>query len=416
MKRVLFVDDEPEVLAGLQRSLRHRKDWEMAFAGSGAEALELFQSAPFDVIVSDLRMPEMDGTELLERIRAQYPGTIRIALSGCLELEAALRAAGVVHQYLAKPCDSGQLADAIERFYASTAILTDETARRVVGAIGNLPCLSRTASAILAALQRPNVSLREVGDLIASDVAMAAKILQLVNSPLFGLYCEITSVQSALVLIGMDTLRRIAVLAEVFRAFEFQRPIAEFSLPDFEAHSGRVARIAAALPLPKSILPGCATAALLHDIGKLVLAVRLPDQFERNLQLSREQDRPLYLTEEESLGISHAEVGAYLLSLWGLSDSIVEAVCHHHRPARSRLTDPGLDITGIVHVADALAAEIPPCGCEPAGPGPDLLDMQYLAAHGAAGQLPAWRQTAGRLVAKQPERQISAVLHSADRR
>src|SRR5690348_15816723 len=123
MKRVLFVDDETAVLEALQRSLyKHCDQWDMSFVTSGSEALTVLEAGPCDVIVSDLRMPQMDGVKLLEMVRAKYPGVVRIALTGCVERETALRASGVVHQYLTKPCDQDELVESIDRFCASDAI------------------------------------------------------------------------------------------------------------------------------------------------------------------------------------------------------------------------------------------------------------------------------------------------------
>jgi HD-like signal output (HDOD) protein len=392
MKRVLFVDDEEAVLGGLRRSLRNRCDeWDMVFTTSAAEALALLDGGSFDVLVSDLRMPEMDGVQLLEIVRAKYPGIVRIALSGLVEREGALRASGVVHQYLSKPCDREALGDAIERFCASTAILADEAVRRIVGAVGDLPSLPQTASALVNMLRSENITMGEVAPIIAQDVGMTAKVLRLVNSPLFGLFCEITSLQSALAVIGLDTLRELVLSAEIFRTFELARPIAGFSLAHFEAHSALTSKIAARLPVAKSIIPGSITAAFLHDVGKLVLAVRLPEAFERSLQLSRQEQRPLHEVEAQLIGANHAEIGAYLLSLWGLSRSIVDGVGRHHDPGQGAPAREGLDIAGIIHVADALANDVSANRGENGARNRSQIDRGYLAAQGLASKLPAWR-------------------------
>lgn len=406
MKRVLFVDDEPAVLEALQRSLyRHGDQWDMGFATSALEALAVLDAGPVDVIVSDLRMPQMDGVQLLEIVRTKYPGVVRIALSGCAERETALRASGVVHQYLAKPCDQKELVESIDRFCAADAILPNEAVRRVVGAVGDLPLLPQAGSALVSALRRPDVTIGEVAPIIAQDVGMTAKVLQLVNSPLFGFLCEITSLQSALAVIGLDTLKELVLTAEAFRSFEPARPIAGFVLADFEAHSVLTAKIAAHLPLAKSILPGSITSAFLHDIGKLVLAVRLPDLFERSLRVSREQHRPLHGVEAELMGVSHAEIGAYLLNLWGLSRSIVDAVCHHHNPPKTPPPGEGLEMAGIVHIADALANEVRASDKSKEEAARNLLDLPYLAGHDVIDDVSHWRVIAKNLVngAQTPE-------------
>ena len=110
MRRILFVDDDPRILEELRDMLRpQRHDWEMAFAPSGDAALALMQASPFDVIVSDMRMPGMDGAALLARVRQEYPQVVRIVLSSHTELSTALRVVPVAHQFLAKPCDAEML-------------------------------------------------------------------------------------------------------------------------------------------------------------------------------------------------------------------------------------------------------------------------------------------------------------------
>lgn len=398
--RVLFVDDEPAVLDGLRRALRAcNVGWDVAFVGGGAEALRLLQARPFDVIVSDLRMPEMDGGTLLEQVRTSYPGVIRIALSGCVEREAALRSAGVVHQYLGKPCEPAKLVECIGRFCDAGVILPNEAARRAVGAIGKLPSLPQTALTLMDLLRRSDVTFAEVNAIIGNDVGMTAKVLQLVNSPLFPVCREITSMTAAVVLLGIDTLKELVFLAEVFSALAPQRTIDGFSFSDFQDHSALTARIAAGLPAPGSVLPAARTAGLLHDIGKLVLAVRLPDQLGRSMALAREQRRPLFAVELEVIGTSHAEVGAYLLGLWGLSPVIVDAVCYHHRPADAEVVGTGLSMAGIIHIADGLAIRLSSRG---ASLPPDPLDQRYLSDAGIADKLPDWTAEAEKVLPHRP--------------
>ena len=358
MKRILFVDDEPKVLEGLQRMLRpQRKQWEMVFANSGAEALAVLEAAPFDVIVSDMRMPEMDGAALLEQVQKRFPGVIRMVLSGYFEMEMAMRAVPVAHQYLAKPCDPEKLRDAIERACGYAAILTDEAARRVVGAIGRLPTLPRTCTALMEALRNPDVAIEEIGRIIEQDVGMTAKVLQLVNSAFFGLLQEVTTVRTAVSHLGLDVLKQLVLSVEIFRTFHPQQQLPGFSIETFQNHSRLAAAIAARLPAPKKTVAEAVVAALLHDTGKLVLASRLPGPFQTALETSAREGRPLPEVEKELTGTGHAEIGAYLLALWGLPLPIVDAVCRHHHPAVAAERGPGLDVLALTHLADALAFE-----------------------------------------------------------
>lgn len=402
MKRILFVDDEPRVLEGLQRMLRpQRKEWEMEFADSGAQALTLLEAHPFDVIVTDMRMPEMDGAALLEQVQKRFPGVVRMVLSGYFEMEMAMRAVPVAHQYLAKPCDSEKLREAIERACSFASLLTDETTRRVVGTIGSLPSLPRTCTALLGALKNPDVAIDEIGRIIEQDVGMTAKVLQLVNSAFFGLLQEITTVRAAVSHLGLDVLKQLVLSVEVFRTFQPKRRIEGFNLEALQNHSRLAAAIASRLPAKRKVSAAAVVAALLHDTGKLVLAAHVPEQFEQVLRQARRENRSLIAAEHEVTGTGHAEIGAYLLALWGLPMPIVDAVCRHHRPERAPDAEPGLDVLAITHISDGLAYEFAPdTECETEGEG--LLNLDYLSALGVAEELPGWRQLASEVAQPAP--------------
>ena len=133
MINILFVDDESNILQGLQRMLRPmRHDWQMYFAESGADALALLAENPIDVVISDMRMPRMDGAQLLHDIRDRYPQIVRIILSGYSEKEMIVRSVHSAHQYLMKPCDPEILRETISRACALRDLLADENLRRFV--------------------------------------------------------------------------------------------------------------------------------------------------------------------------------------------------------------------------------------------------------------------------------------------
>lgn len=398
MKRILFVDDEPHLLEGIQRMLRvQRKEWQMYFANSGKQALAMLGSDPFDVIVTDMRMPEMDGAKLLEHVQERHPGVVRIVLSGHVEMEAAMRAAPVAHQFLSKPCDPEKLRAAIQRACDCRANLKDETIRRVVGAVGKLPSLPATCVSLLAALQDADVDLTQIVKIVESDVGITAKVLQLVNSAFFGVGYEATSVRAAVNRLGIDTLKQLVLSVSVLRTFQ-PSPIFGFWLTDFEAHCRLAAQIAVRLPISHHLTSTAAVAALLHDAGKLVFATRLPEEFQAALRVSSEERVPLHVVEERLTGTDHAQVGAYLLDLWGLPEPIVDAVRKHHQPPRENSPGGELDLLAATHVADALARELKETLPSEANLGRSILDMSYVADLGLSDQLPAWRTIAQQVI------------------
>jgi len=390
MRRMLFVDDEPRILEGLRRILRaQRPEWEMAFATSGQAALALLEASPFDVIVSDMRMPEMDGARLLALVRDRYPQVVRIVLSGYTELSSALRAVPVAHQFLAKPCDAGTLRVAVERACHLKDLLSDDSIRRTVGALRDLPSLPRTYDALTQALASPDVSLQKVAAIVEQDVGISAKILQLVNSAFFGLAHSITNIEHAVIYLGINTLRSLALSPETFHVFQPKTPMPGFSLEGLGRHARLTAHIAARLPVPKHLADILMVAGMLHDVGKLILAWKFPDQFTRLLAKAAEKHCPLYKVEQDEYGFSHAEIGAYLLGLWGLPYVLVEAIAYHHGP--SRVPHENFDAIAAVYVANFLAHELEASSAEVPLEEDAETSRKELAALGVEEDLAAWR-------------------------
>jgi HD-like signal output (HDOD) protein len=398
MRRVLFVDDEPRVLEGLRHMLRtQRQEWEMAFAPSGEAALALMEASPYDVIVSDMRMPAMDGAKLLDRVRELHPQVVRIVLSGHTELSSALRAVPVAHQFLAKPCDTGTLRVAVERACHLKSLLNDDSIRRTVGALRDLPSLPRTYDALTQALTNPDASLQKIAGIVEQDVGISAKILQLVNSAFFGLAHSITNIEHAVIYLGINTLRSLALSVEIFRVFQPKRPLQGFSLEGLECHARLAAHIAARLPVPKHLADITMVASMLHDVGKLILAWKFPERFEKLLAQAAEEHCPLYKVEQREYGFSHAEIGAYLLGLWGLPYILVEAVALHHGP--NRVPHQYFDAVSAVYVANLLAHGLEAPSSEVPLENDIETNREELAALGVERDLAAWRAMAAEIAA-----------------
>jgi len=357
VKRILFVDDESKILDGIRRTLRtERNRWDMQFAVGGEAALQACEAGSFDVVISDMRMPGMDGATLLGHIRDRFPGTARIVLSGYAEASLATRAVPVAHRFLTKPCNAAELQATIERVCTLQDILSTPEIRRVVGAVGELPSLSITFTSLTEAVRNPNTSMTQVSDIIEQDVAMAAKVLQLVNSAFYGLAQNVTSLQSAVAYLGMETIKNLALASETFRVFAPNSRIPQSVCETIQQHAHRTAAIAGTLPVDRKTRDVTVVAALLHDIGRLILASKIPDMFCSVLSRTGERKCEPFEAEEELLGTSHAEIGAYLLGLWGIPNLAVEAIAHHHHP--TRIPHSGFDSSIAVYVADLLAHEL----------------------------------------------------------
>ncbi len=351
-KQVLFVDDDAGLLAGLRNALRtERRRWGMRFALGGEEALRLLAEQPADVVVSDMRMPGMDGLELLARVKHAWPETARVVLSGHADLSAVARAAALAHQYLLKPIDVEGLRQVLGRLFELQEVLARQPLRQVVGSMGSLPSAPRVFQALTEALEDPDVPMDRLADLVESDVALSARVLQFVNSAYCGLIHPVASIEQAIVYLGVSTLRHLALTVELFRAFR-PGPEGEAIFRQLERHAQLTARVARRLsgqPLPDQ---DAFAAGLLHDTGKLIFMSRLPDAYAAALAQARAEGATPCEAERRVIGADHAELGAHLLGLWGLPLGIVEPVAFHHDDAHLEARGgPALTVA----VADLLA-------------------------------------------------------------
>ena len=394
MKKILFVDDEPLVLDGLQRMLRPmRAEWEMVFVKSGHEALELMSQTPFDVVVSDMRMPQMNGAELLAEVLKRYPQTVRLILSGHADKDLTLKCVGSTHQYLAKPCRPEDLKAAITRAGELKDSLKDKGLRQLVSCMERVPSMPRLYVEIVEKLEDPEIGLDSIGDIIAKDIGMSAKILKLVNSSFFGLGREISNVTEAVSYLGVDTIKSLVLAVHAFSQFNASSTKG-FSLEALWKHSQNTAGLAKAIACmedaDQKVIDEAFVAGMLHDIGKLILASNFPAEYSQVLQHGKTGTLALVAAEENTFGANHAEVGGYLLGLWGLPVPVVEAIALHHNPSQCPQTI--FSPLTAVHAANALVNFELPRGQAFVS---DILDANYLKVLGLDGRFETWRATGG---------------------
>lgn len=378
--KILFVDDEPRILRAIERMLFDMVDeWEMDFVTSAVEALEFLEHDPVDVIVTDMRMPGMDGAELLKEIQGRSPNIVRIILSGHTEMEAALRALPVAHQFLSKPCDPELLKSVIERACSLQEMLNDSRIKNVIGTLDNLPSVPRVYSQLLSAVadQRPAADIAKI---ISQDQAMSVKVLQIVNSSFFGGSGVITNIESAVVRLGVTMIKNIILSVEVFQDADTFHDVPGFSIDEAQKNALSTAALAKEILNDKSTEDEVVLAAMLHDIGLLVMMAVLPDQLASALRLASAEGLAFHQAEKQLMGVTHAEIGGYLLGVWGFPYSIVEAVANHHEPLRV----PGSKSFGVleaVYIANTLVLN-------------EVVNADYLIQWGVLDQLENWQRMA----------------------
>lgn len=394
MKRVLFVDDDVNVLQGLKRMLRSiRLDWEMAFCESAENALELMgREEPFGVIVTDIQMPGMDGVELLTEVRKRYPKTIRFVLSGYANGQTVTNASSLTHQFLTKPCDPRVLHNLLARAFVLREHLSNARLEKAILELGTLPALPVLYQEVMREMRSPDPSVAKVAQIIAKDLAMSAKVLQIVNSAFVGLIHRVTNITHAASLLGLDNLRNLVLMVEVFSPLQervLRHTVNVTALWDHSLKVGEYAmRIAKKETEDSKIVNECFTAGLLHDVGLIILAAKLPDELSEAFLRAKQGTATLLEAEKDLIGATHLEVGGYLLELWGLPDPIVEAVLYHGAPSACPETyyssqEPGsFSALTAVHAANYL--------CDDETFGQPQVDAAYLERLGLAPQVDTW--------------------------
>ncbi|MFA8341846.1 MAG: HDOD domain-containing protein [Rhodothermaceae bacterium] len=339
---ILFVDDEKNVINGLKRMLfSMRKEWNLMFAESGASALETMAKNTIDVLVTDMRMPQMDGAELLEKVREDFPQTIRIILSGHSDDEMAIRSTRVAHQFIAKPCDAETLKAKIVKTIKLRELLSDKSLLEVVNGIDDLPSLPDTYIQLDAELKKKDVSIGKISEIISKDITMSAKILQIVNSAFFGLPSKVTNTGQAVNLLGVTIVKSLILYVSTFGNPKIPDK-SKFYLETLWDHSflvGNICRkISRIANFGKEVCDDAYTAGILHDIGKLIL-LKNSNYYNDVFALMGEKDISILEAEKTLYKTNHSEIGGYLLGIWGLPENIVEAVAFHYSPEGKADTD-----------------------------------------------------------------------------
>jgi HD-like signal output (HDOD) protein/ActR/RegA family two-component response regulator len=334
-QRILFVDDELMVLKGLERSLHGmRGEWEMQFVLGGPEALQVMAREPFDVVITDMRMPGMDGAQLLDQVRQRFSQTVRMVLSGQSDKNAVFRAVRPTHQYLSKPCNVEELKQKLKCALSLRDVLDSPELKRRVSQMENVPSLPSLYRELRLQLESSHPDLNEITDIISRDPGMTAKLLQLVSSDFLVSTSCFSSPKQAVSIIGIDNLRSLVLSGGLF--CELPEALAEKLAPAWR-HFYTTARFAETIAecehSADSVVQNCFAAGLLHEIGWIVLATAYADQID-SFAPNSSTLLPAGIGERGAFGSTHGLAGAYLLGLWGLPDAIVEAVAGHHAPSQ----------------------------------------------------------------------------------
>jgi len=391
MKRILFVDDEINVLMALRRMMHaHRQEFQATFLDSAHRALDLLKKQKFEAVVSDMLMPEMNGVELLKKVKEQSPDIIRFVLSGQSEQEGVLHSMDYVHQFLPKPCSDEVLLNALRSALALKDQVEGTDVKRVVSSMSQLPSMPMIYQQLLRELENPNTAMKRIGEVISQDLGLTTKVLKLVNSAYFGMTKKIANPVQAVKLLGINTVKALTLSVEVFSQFS-DFDVEQFSIDMLWRQSTLIGalsrRIAQLENAEESVVDHAMIGGLLHDVGILVLGSRLQPKFKEIIQEAVQGNRNLIDVEQEKLNTHHGEIGGYLMNLWSLPDGIVKSITYHHKPIVSGT--PQFTALTAVHVALGLVTKLdsslyPVLRTE--------LDTDYLDKIGLTRRLPIWEK------------------------
>lgn len=382
MPSLLLIDDDPDVLEVMRRGIARRlPSWEVAVAADASEAFAALGERGFDVVLSDVTMSGLDGAQVMHRVRETHPDAVRILMSGFADQETRLRSAAVAHQFLAKPFDLSALSGVLERTGVLRTLLQRPQLRELTSSLGEIPSAPTVYIELTDALAQPFSSVSDIVAIIGRDVGMAAQTLRLARGAYFGPSSDSLELPMAVARLGFGLLRGLVLSAGTYRSFQDAEAVPGFDIRAEQEHAMAVSRVARQLRVPGADPDETSVAGLLHDAGRLVLAARRPDLMHQVLEQARTEHRDPTEVELEVLGATHAELGAYLLGLWGLPAGVISAVSAHHHPETS--TEAAIPLTASLHVANAVVRAR-------ATGQPPAVDHAWLARVGLADQLDDW--------------------------
>jgi HD-like signal output (HDOD) protein len=325
-RTVLCASDDAGVAAEVKERLHtdeHR--WQFRCAGTSQEALEALSSGAVDALITPMSMAAPDGVNLLEYTHTHFPAVARLVLEGETSGPVQIAGVGPLTQTLSKPCTPRTLEAAVELVLGLRELIASEYLRTLFGAQESLAKPPAVYTRLVELSQDPQSTADDVVQLVQQDVGLTAEVLRLVNSAFYGQSDKVKDLSWAVVLLGLDTLKSLALAGVAFRP---GAPLPE-GLNSDELATRAVRASVTAQKVSRREHWGPETtselslAALLAEVGLLVLAPGEPDGWA--LLRDQREELPSAALERDAFGCTVGEASAYLLGLWGFPVGAVAA-------------------------------------------------------------------------------------------
>jgi HD-like signal output (HDOD) protein/CheY-like chemotaxis protein len=352
---LLVADPDIRVLREMRQMLEPMQPhWTLFFCDDIEDAIRMLEEQTIDVVIADGQLPGIKDRHLLDYVRVRSPRTVRFVMAREADHDSLAETLVIAHQYLPKPCRLQLIMEALQRIDTTQQGAENPVLEQLVRGIGMLPTLPSTYTELMQLFQNPEVSIKEVTARIERDFAISVEVLRLVNSGYFSLRQYVTDLQQAVMLLGINTVRSLVQTVALFSAIEDEkarsmRQEMYMHVVQVNQHARVIGRV---LNVDSTTQDHISLAALLHDIGKLIFSSYLSQDYFPTISLAKATRLPLHQVERQIFGVTHAELGAYLLGLWGFSDNILTAVGFHHNPSRRQ--GPHNPVLTAVHLADVL--------------------------------------------------------------
>lgn len=354
LKRILFVDDEIQILKSLSR-LFIDKEYDVVTAENGEDALKILESQEINLIVSDMRMPNMDGYQLLSKVREKYPKILRVILSGYADETITFRALqqNIAKLYMFKPWKNDMLIKLVEQIFETEDLLSHSDLLLLINNIEELPTIQSSYQRIIGMIEKDTDHLTEIAREIERDLSISTKVLHIANSAFYGV--KTGSIKQAVTYLGLQNIRNLILATSIMDSISVTGVGMDFAQKVWE-HAFLTNKILFFIfekCLKKKMSELANSAGLLHNIGIVFMLKFFSKNYINFVNKTVDEGFVFIELEKAEFKVTHQETGGYLLRWWDLPFPIVEAALYHHNPFDERIVNSELVIG--VHIAQKYA-------------------------------------------------------------